>query len=443
MSVIAKQDITLFFIKDISSVTRYYTLQSSEPSVPTTNPPSGEWSDSEPSYTSGSDNTLYFVDLTVFTDESWAYSNVSKSSSYEAAKEAYNKANTASDAVDNLQIGGRNLLTNTNTDKLYWYIASNDGTIEQSSGISTSLGTRYDKFTITKKSTTWSFIGIIDQYAVKKVICDGGVFTISFDVYCDVSKDIILKISKNNGTKSVIYFGHFKSAAAKWTKITMTGNVESGVDYDGQFIYMYVQELDEGSFIEFTNFKLEKGNKATDWTPAPEDIATKNDLENATSALDQTIIDHVSALQQNEDSIVASVSKLETTIIENADYANAQLRTLEQKVSACVTEEAVDIRIDTKLQNGVNKVETATGFRFDEKGLNISKSSSPTNTQITENGMTVNNTETSDTMLTADKDGVAARNLSAETYLIVGGYSRFENYKPDGAKRTGCFWIGE
>lgn len=94
MAIKARASITISRIIDISSVTRYYKLQSSMtivPAKPTTNPPT-DWSTTEPSYTSGSTNTLYFVDCTVMTNGTFSYSAVSKSSSYEAAKEAYNKA---------------------------------------------------------------------------------------------------------------------------------------------------------------------------------------------------------------------------------------------------------------------------------------------------------------------------------------------------------------
>lgn len=99
---IAKAEMTLYSVIDISKVTRYYILKSSTastPSVPTTNPPSG-WTTTEPTYTSGSTNTLYFVDLTEFTNGTFKYSAVSKSSSYEAAKEAYNKALNAQNSAD-------------------------------------------------------------------------------------------------------------------------------------------------------------------------------------------------------------------------------------------------------------------------------------------------------------------------------------------------------
>lgn len=134
MAILAKADITISRIIDIKAVTRYYLLQSStsaSPSKPGSNPPSSPWSKTEPSYTSGSTNTLYFVDCTEFTNDTYKYSGVSKSSSYEAAKAAYNKA-TAVDTrvasaetqikqnkeaiqlratkteVTNIQVGGRN-----------------------------------------------------------------------------------------------------------------------------------------------------------------------------------------------------------------------------------------------------------------------------------------------------------------------------------------------
>ena len=116
MAVKARAEVTLSCIRDLQSCTRYYLLRSSTlsaPAKPTTKPPGGSWATSEPSYTSGSTNSLYFCDLNVFTDGDYAYSDVSLSSSYEAAKAAYNKAQSAQDAVDNLEVSGRNLIINT------------------------------------------------------------------------------------------------------------------------------------------------------------------------------------------------------------------------------------------------------------------------------------------------------------------------------------------
>lgn len=102
MVIKASAQITISKVIDIHACYRYYKLQSStlaKPSKPTTNPPSG-WSDTEPAYVSGSTNTLYFVDCNVYSDKSFSFSEVSKSSSYEAAKDAWNKANNAIKDVD-------------------------------------------------------------------------------------------------------------------------------------------------------------------------------------------------------------------------------------------------------------------------------------------------------------------------------------------------------
>ena len=98
----------------------------------------------------------------------------------------------------------------------------------------------------------------------------------------------------------------------------------------------------------------------------------------------------------------------------------------------------LSIDLQKVTDDGVDKVTTKTGFTFNEVGLNISKSTSDISTQITEDGMTINRND--EALLTADHEGVEAKDLHARTYLIVGGRSRFENY---GSDRTGCFWIGE
>ena len=103
MAIKASATVTLSSIRDLQSCTRYYLLQSSTlatPAKPTVKPPGGSWVTTEPSYTAGSTNSLYFCDLNVFSDGDYAYSDVSLSSSYEAAKAAYNKAQTAQSTAE-------------------------------------------------------------------------------------------------------------------------------------------------------------------------------------------------------------------------------------------------------------------------------------------------------------------------------------------------------
>lgn len=103
VAVKARDDVTLAALTDVANVRRYYLLQSSTlnpPAAPTANPAPAPWVTAEPTYTEGSTTSLYTVDLTVFTDGTFDYSTVSKSSSYEAAKSAFNKAVAATNTAN-------------------------------------------------------------------------------------------------------------------------------------------------------------------------------------------------------------------------------------------------------------------------------------------------------------------------------------------------------
>ena len=129
-------------------------------------------------------------------------------------------------------------------------------------------------------------------------------------------------------------------------------------------------------------------------------------------------------------------------ISTNAISASVQedINDLTNKVNAAMTAEEVNIAIKNELDNGVSKVETTTGFKFDENGLTISKTGSEMETNVDEDGLSVYRDD--EEVLTADNEGVKAYNLHAKTYLIIGATSRFEDYEKDGEARTGCFWIG-
>ena len=119
--ILARNSITVSRAIDIDSYTRYYLLQSSTanpPAKPTSATPGGNWSTTEPTYTAGSTNSLYFVDKTTFTDGTFSYSNVSLSTEYEAAKSAYNLAHTA-----NTNAGAAQTTANTALAQSTEYIA--------------------------------------------------------------------------------------------------------------------------------------------------------------------------------------------------------------------------------------------------------------------------------------------------------------------------------
>ena len=107
MAIIKKimGQITLKVIVDVVSTTYYYLLKPSAspvPAKPTVSPPPTYeetdyegWQTTEPGYTSGDTRSLYITVRTIYSDGSFEYSSPSLSSSYEAAKEAYNRAQSA------------------------------------------------------------------------------------------------------------------------------------------------------------------------------------------------------------------------------------------------------------------------------------------------------------------------------------------------------------
>lgn len=263
MSVKASAQITLSFMVDVKAVYRYYKLQSSTaaaPEVPTTAIPDG-WTDTEPTYTEGSTNTLYTVDKTVFTNDTFVYSAVSKSTSYEAAKAAYNKAvaasdtaNDAKDAVDNLEIGGRNLALKTSNEYSYEFndfdgSANKCPTLAKVLTDGLSVG---DTITI-RLVYKYTDIVAADGQTAKCWLQGSGDVTGWGDGQFPIPSSLVLS---GSGEYTFLYSFVVNSESVKnsyWSTAIRHDYVQSGS-------------------VQWKMFKVEKGNKATDWTPAPEDV---------------------------------------------------------------------------------------------------------------------------------------------------------------------------
>ena len=176
-----------------------------------------------------------------------------------------------------------------------------------------------------------------------------------------------------------------------------------------------------GDALKQTYARVDKANKQIELV-ASENAANSEKIAN---------------MQIDVNGISAEVKQVKDDFNSNIEVVNGDIQTLTKKVNAAMTAEDVKLEIKSELSNGVTKVETTTGFTFNDEGLTVSKNGSEMTTQITEDGMTVFRDNTA--VLIANNVGVDAVNLHATTYLIIGSNSRFEDYGED---RTGCFWIG-
>lgn len=158
----------------------------------------------------------------------------------------------------------------------------------------------------------------------------------------------------------------------------------------------------------------------------------RDKVDEAKSELQDAIAQTSTELSRTTEEVHVQASK----VTELADSVSSLSNEVEMKLDA----NAVNIAIKEEMANGVDRVVTESGYRFDADGLTISKSGEQMANLLDNTGMYV--TRSGDEILTANDKGVTAVNLHAKEYLIVGqgnGRSRFEDY---GILRTGCFWVG-
>ena len=375
MAVKASGSITLAASVDIASTWRYYLLRGATLSVPslddkTVRPPSTsgiQWSKVEPSYSEDDTNCLYFVDCTVYSDGSLSYSDVSKSSSYEAAKAAYNKAQSASDtasaakdSIDNLEVGGRN------------YLATNKCRAITNNGI-----------TFTPNGDGGILIGGTNNtpsgYGTPYLFPTGET---SDDAYYSLlAGTYILSISgsehyANMLTDTTKFYYRLKRDTLYGTNIpytwvgnaiifTLTEDVEKV--YIGFGFYAHAEIVDGVVY-----FKLEKGNKPTDWTPAPEDV------EEEIGDIGDSVIRLESSIEQTAGAVVieALSDYVRNEDVENEDGTvtkgfNSIIEALRAAITAAEGRVTTEVANRTTANDGIQQqiTEIRNRMDFDKSGL--------------------------------------------------------------------------
>lgn len=370
MAVKASATITLTQYRDTQSVTRYYKLQpagSSAPLKPETKPPSSDWTDSEPACDISKE--LYFCDLTIFSNGEGEYSKVSKSTSYEAAKQAYNKANAAKDSIDNLEIGGRNLAR---------------GTAEMIKGGSWETGTWRDSgasntynYSVNDSPVAGVNKGILvktatanNRYGVTQDSCPILSKQVTFSVWAKgtAGGKITLQSVWWNGITNVPNWTKIFTTNGSWQYLTLTTDITNATVPNGKcsICYMYWTGVNANDTCVFVAPKLEYGNKATDWTPAPEDVdAGINDVDSKINDVTSNIYAPGSTLLDgskiNDGSL--SINQMDDTVAGTYSDPTTKRGTMEWK------DDALHIKsVDSNAQNTYETVIGGDGIKFNWNG---------------------------------------------------------------------------
>lgn len=177
---------------------------------------------------------------------------------------AEKKANDANTKVDNLEIGGRNLIKNSDftNDFNGWhcsgdvtYSFSNDDTFKNYVKVTTTAGYEPDRI---YTDTNENFKHIMDEQ-----------YTISF--WAKSNANIVLHTA-NGGTRNLQSY----SLTTTWTYFTRT---YVAIGNNGSLSFF----LDKAASFDLANVKMELGNKPTDWTPSPEDKANQQIIDDWTT----------------------------------------------------------------------------------------------------------------------------------------------------------------
>lgn len=242
--------------KGVKSTAVTYQASSSGTTIPT-----GVWSATPPATSA---DKPYFWTRTIIT-----YTDNTTST-------AYNVGSTPEGIV----VGGRNLATNTNKGTTGWGWNMQTGgctkTLVSENGVDTCKLTRDSV-----AQTGWSVIEF--SYIGRSKWEANTDYTVSIDVRASVVTSMNPHFRNENGTNILIQSRKVinnTTVANVWTKLVWIVKSVATLPTDtGQNTYFVGMNSGTGVSYQFKNLKIEKGNIATDWTPAPEDYVSFVDVE--------------------------------------------------------------------------------------------------------------------------------------------------------------------
>ena len=334
-------------------------------------------------------------------------------------------------AVDSIQIGGRNLLyDSTGNIKNGWsgntIITVDDGISGNSLAISRTGYSGTARYFGTSKQHAMTDFNVGTSYTLSAWI------KVRSDVELDASGYVMARFRSADNKKlyALSLTVSSQTEKDKWIYYEKTWTIN---DSDIAKLECVALALDKNGMIEACNIKLEKGTKATDWSPAPEDTTAEiTSLSSKQSSLEQTVNGFKATVESTyatNDSVTQKVSAVE----QKADKISWLVKSGTSASSMKLTSEALKIIANTEIKGDMivggvikstNYSEFVGGSKWDlsngafyaqsSTGL-ITLSGGQINLELLENGI-----RTADaTSIYPLFGGTAISNSLGELYLIA------------------------
>ena len=210
--------------------------------------------------------------------------------------------------VGKINVGGRNLLMNTRD------FGGNKWIL-----VGTSTPPVYD-------TDGMYYIGVVDtwsNYAKQIINIDPGEYIIS--LYAKSSKQAVLEIKDDSSIHNHV-IGNITVSSNTWGKYTLSFK-NTYATYPFMFTLLTRQNT---STIYVKKIKLEKGNKATDWSPAPEDMATADSLADVNNSLTDTTNDLQSSINSTNKNL-QDIQNNQNEVYEIVSQNKSKISSLTQR----------------------------------------------------------------------------------------------------------------
>lgn len=272
------------------------------------------------------------------------------------------KTYSTKEEVANIQVGGRNLLVKTNQGKTKWANAYANGSYSCESV--NWNGINAVKMSCATPTTSWRmfmFNGLLENFDKLE---PSAIYTLSYDVIGNVNVGFS-NLWDSDATHSIM-------ASAQETVIKKTYGfhyivnitLKDALNKSKQLVY-FKNNLKAGESVIIANLKLEKGNKATDWTPAPEDV--DSDISTA------------------KDEAVASANK---TLTEEITKVNSNITSTAESITSTVKKTYETIDNVNKVRTSVTEAETKAQQSLDQFLWLVKSGSSSTSLTLTDSAVT-------------------------------------------------------